>query len=654
MCGIAGFLAINAYSARLPSSEVLDLMTDTLSHRGPDSRGTWYDPSYAIGFGHRRLAIRDLSETGAQPMTSSCGRYVIVYNGEIYSHLELARDLEASGRPLNGSSDTVVMLEACAEWGVEAVLPRLIGMFAFALFDKHTGELVLVRDRLGIKPVYWGLIDGLMMFGSELKALRAVPGWTARLDRNALTAYLRHAYIPAPQTIYQGVHKLEPGCLLRIGRDGNPKITRYWTLRDIAKRSVRARSVAPDNRSESDQDRLTTLDSLLSDAVRRRMVADVPLGALLSGGIDSSLVTALMVENSQRPINSFSIGFHEQGFDEAPFARQIARHLGTDHTELYVEPGHALDLVEKLPFWYDEPFADSSQIPTALVCQLTRRHVTVVLSGDGGDELFAGYGRYRLGLNLWRLVSAAPRGLRQGLAHQLLRHPAHRLDRLAGLLPRRFRCSQFGRRLHGLAGALLCHSPDPIYRQMMSHWQAPHGLVLDTDETPQGILWDDLLCDDFPDFLDRMQFIDTVTYLPDDILTKVDRASMSVALEARVPLLDHRLVELAWSLPQRFKRRDGQSKWALRQILDRRVPRALIDRPKMGFGVPIGDWLRGPLRDWAEYLLDFQRLEGQGLLKSQAIRVCWQAHLKGVDWTYPLWDVLMLQAWIEANSEVIY
>ena len=647
MCGIAGFLALGTQSGRLPALEVLDRMTDTLGHRGPDSRGSWYDPERGIGLGHRRLAIRDLSPSGHQPMTSSCGRYVIVYNGEVYSHQEIARDLEPSGRRLSGSSDTVVMLEACAEWGVEAVVPRLIGMFAFALFDRQTGELVLVRDRLGIKPLYWGVVGGLLIFGSELKALRALPDWPARIDRNALAAFMRHNYIPAPHSIYQGIRKLEPGTLLRVGGDGVPRLTRYWDLRTIVERSVRSRPAAA-----ADGELQAGLDALLSDAVRRRMVADVPLGALLSGGIDSSLVTALMAENADRPINTFSIGFRERGFDEAPFARAIARHLGTSHTELYVEPGHALDLVGRLPYWYDEPFADSSQIPTALVCELTRRHVTVVLSGDGGDELFAGYSRYTFALAMWRTLSLPPRSLRKFLARRILGQPAGRLDAVGRVLFRGYRHSALGEWLHRIAGALQSDTPDGLYRQMLSHWHEPDTLVLGATEA-KGILWDDSVIESIPDALDRMQFLDTVSYLPDDILTKVDRASMSVALEARVPLLDHRLVEAAWALPHRMKLRDGQSKWALRQALYRRVPRALLDRPKMGFGVPVDDWLRGPLRDWAEHLLDRRRLESQGLFAPEPVRERWEAHLAGLNRGYALWTVLMAQAWIDANPEVV-
>ena len=645
MCGLVGFLALASRESPLPSAEVLDRMTDTLVHRGPDSRGAWHDRERGIGLGHRRLAIRDLSPTGAQPMTSSCGRYVIVYNGEVYSHLEIARDLEPTGRPLRGTSDTEIILEACAEWGVEAAVLRLIGMFAFALYDKQTGQLVLVRDRLGIKPLYWGIVNGLLMFGSELKALRAVPGWEPRIDRNALAAFMRHNYIPAPHTIYQGIRKLEPGTLLKTGPDGSIKIERYWDLRAIVEKSVKRR------KSASDAVSLAELDALLSDAVRRRMVSDVPLGTLLSGGIDSSLVTALMVENSDRPIKTFSIGFAEKGFDEAPFAKAIAKHLGTDHTELYVEPGHALELVDKLPYWYDEPFADSSQIPTAMVCELTRKHVTVVLSGDGGDELFAGYDRYHIGLDMWNRANIAPQIMRKLVAQGLLSQPASRLDALGQVLPARFRRNQLGDKLHKFAHAILLEDPDDMYRRMLSHWHEPDETVIGASEA-KGILWDDSVRKTVPDFLDRMQFLDTVTYLPDDILTKVDRASMSVALEARVPLLDHRVVEKAWSMPKEMKLRNGETKWALRQLLYKRVPRDLIDRPKMGFGVPFADWIRGPLRDWAENLLDRKRLESQGLFNADPIRERWEAHLSGINWGYPLWNVLMAQAWIDANEGV--
>ncbi|MGE5271108.1 MAG: asparagine synthase (glutamine-hydrolyzing), partial [Thiohalocapsa sp.] len=516
--------------------------------------------------------------------------------------------------------------------------------FAFAFYDRDSGELVLVRDRLGIKPLYWGIVDGVLLFGSELKALRALPGWQPRLDRDALAAFMRHNYIPAPHTIYQQIHKLEPGTLLRLGSDGVPHLTRYWDLRAIVERAVRMPAKLGDDEAVSE------LDALLSDAVRRRMVADVPLGCLLSGGVDSSLVTALLQENSNRPIKTFSIGFRDRMFDEAPFAREVARHLGTEHTELYVEPDDALGLIEKLPQWYDEPFADSSQIPTQIVCELTRRHVTVVLSGDGGDELFAGYPRYWLALQAWDKANVAPYGLRKLLARGILSQNTARLDAIGRLAPARLR-RRFGERAHLFANSILLDDPDRLYRDMLTHWHDPDELVLGAHE-PKGLFWDRSTAEAIPQLLDRMQFLDSVTYLPDDILTKVDRASMSVALESRVPLLDHRVVETAWSLPRHMRMRGGESKWALRQVLYKRVPRALIDRPKMGFGLPLGDWMRGPLRDWVEHLLDETRLKRQMLFAPGPIRARWQAHLAGADWNYPLWTALMAQAWIEVNPEV--
>ena len=645
MCGITGIYNFGVGRDNRSLQATLDCMTDTLAHRGPDSRGTWIDPERGVALGHRRLAIRDLSPTGDQPMVSACQRYVIIYNGEVYSHKEIGLDLEKCGRRMRGTSDTEIILEACAEWGVEPTVKRLIGMFAFALYDRKEHEIYLVRDRLGIKPLYWGLFNAQLIFGSELKALREAKTWEPRLDRNALAAFMRHNYIPAPHSIYQGVQKLEPGCILRLGRRGTPEITRFWELRGIAEHGSRAPFPG------SDGELLGQLDALLRDAVQRRLVADVPLGSLLSGGIDSSLVTALMAEQSDRPINTFSIGFPEQEFNEAPYAREIARHLGTHHTELYVDAGHALDLVDRLPYWYDEPFADSSQIPTALVCELTRKHVTVVLSGDGGDELFAGYNRYTLGLGLWEKANIAPLAIRKMGAQAILSQPSARLDSLGRCIPKRWRPVQLGMKMHKFASAILLDDADSMYRRMLSHWHEPDDIVIGAHE-PKGILWDESVRNSIPDFLDRMQFLDTVTYLPDDILTKVDRASMSVALEARVPLLDHRVAELAWNMPRRMKLRDGQSKWALRQLLYKRVPRQLIDRPKMGFGVPFDQWLRGPLREWAENLLDVQRLERQGLFAAAPIRERWRAHLDGANWGYPLWNVLMAQAWIESNPEV--
>lgn len=646
MCGISGIYLFGDRQNYRDLQVTTDLMTDTLEHRGPDSRGTWVDVESGIGLGHRRLSIRDLSPAGHQPMVSSCGNYVIVYNGEVYSHKEISLDLEKCGRRLRSSCDTEVILEACAEWGVEATVKRLIGMFAFALFDRTTKNLYLVRDRLGIKPVYWGLQGNQFIFASELKALRAAGGWSPKLDRDALSAFMRHNYIPAPHTIYKDVQKLEPGCILKIGPDAEPQLSRFWDMRTVVEQGLKSPI-----QKLGDTELLAQLDDLLKDSVKRRMEADVPLGSLLSGGIDSSLVTALMVEQSNHPINTFSIGFKESDFNEAPYAREIAKHLGTNHTELYVEASHALSLVDKLPYLYDEPFADSSQLPTALVCELTKKHVTVVLSGDGGDELFAGYTRYSHGLDMWKKANIAPHFIRKSISRMLLSQSTATLDSMGGYIPNRWRLPQLGNKLHKFANAILVDDPDAMYRQMISHWHEPDNIVIGARE-PKGVLWEAGIKQLAPDFLDRMQFLDTVTYLPDDILTKVDRASMSVSLEARVPLLDHRIVEFAYQLPKRLKLRDGQNKWALRQSLYKRVPRHLIDRPKMGFGVPFDQWLRGPLKDWAENLLDEKRLKDQGVFTPEPIRQRWKAHLDMANWGYPLWNVLMAQAWIDANPEV--
>lgn len=645
MCGIAGFVQADRGHSAERLECLLRAMTDTMVARGPDSSGYWVDPAAGVGLGHRRLAIRDLSPAGHQPMVSSCGRYVIVYNGEVYSHAEMRADLEGAGRRFRGSSDTEVILEACAEWGVERTAQRLIGMFAFALYDRQTRQLHLVRDRLGIKPLYWGHFDGLFLFGSELKPLRRHPGWTPTVDRNAVSAFMRHNYIPAPHTIYRNVRKLMPGSILTI-TDGVPgDERRFWSFDDVVTRGQQNRF------GGTAEEAVEALDALLGDAVNRRMVADVPLGTLLSGGVDSSVVTALMQSHSSRPVRTFSIGFREQGFNEAPYAKAVATHLGTDHTELYVEPTHALDIIPKLPQWFDEPFADSSQLPTFLVCELTRQHVTVVLSGDGGDELFGGYTRYELGRNVWHAAGRIPGWLRSPVNRTLRSVSPGVWERLGRVLPLSFRPVNFGQRMHAFADRMNVDDPDAIYRQMLSHWHQPDAIVRGATE-PHGILWDPDAVRRVPDFGERMQYYDTLTYLPDDILTKVDRASMAVSLEARVPLLDHRVVEFAWSLPTACKWRGDESKWILRRVLDKYVPRPLIDRPKMGFGVPFDRWLRGPLKDWAEDLLAPSRFARDQLLEPAPIRERWTAHLAGANWGYPLWNVLMLHAWLDANPDV--
>lgn len=613
-------------------------MGNSLFHRGPDDGGTWCDAAAGIGLAHRRLSVVDLSPLGHQPMSSHSGRFVIAYNGEVYNFADLRVELEAAGCHFNGHSDTEVILEGCAAWGVEATARKLIGMYAFALWDRQDRTLWLVRDRLGIKPLYWGLFDGLLVFGSELKALTAHGGWRSEIDREALCAYMRHGYVPAPRSIWRGVRKLAPAGILMVQPGAAPVETTYWSAERVVTEGIAHR----DRQGMSDAEATERLDLLLRDAIGRHMVADVPLGAFLSGGYDSSTVVALMQAQSSRPVKTFSIGFHEKGYDEARHAKAVAAHLGTEHTELYVEPDHALKVVPRLPHWYDEPFADSSQIPTFIVSEMTRSHVTVALSGDGGDELFAGYNRYTLAGKLWKYVEPVPPGLRR-LASRVLRGVAPGTwDRLLSPLGQPL----IGDKLHKL-GATLADSSDALYRGLISQWHDPESVVRGGRE-PAGILHDAGLAARLPNFLDRMQFCDLVTYLPDDILTKVDRATMAVALEARVPLLDHRVVEFAWSLPQHLKQRGNQSKWLLRQVLYRYVPRDLMERPKMGFGVPIDAWLRGPLRDWAESLLDARRLEQEGFLNPAPIRAAWDQHLSGRrNRQYPLWTVLMFQSWLE-------
>jgi asparagine synthase (glutamine-hydrolysing) len=630
MCGILGLKTPRNAQERLVDLATFDEMTDTIAHRGPDERGTWHRPDLGIAFGHRRLSIRDLSPLGAQPMMSSCERYMMVYNGEVYSEPELKDMLAGTGRCVKGHSDTELMLECMAEFGVRAVLPKLIGMFAFGLYDIKTGMLTLARDRVGIKPLYWGVMDGIVGFSSELKALTAHPSWRPTLDRDALASFMRHNYIPAPRSIYKGIEKLAPGALVEIDADNQITRDTYWDHRDV----VRSGLVNRDRHAQSESQTLENLDGLLKDAVDRRLVADVPLGALLSGGIDSSLVTALMTECAPSKVRTYAIGFHEEGFNEAPFASAIAKHLGTEHTELYVNSDDALNLVTQLPRIYDEPFADSSQIPTLMVCGLTREHVTVVLSGDGGDELFAGYSRYPYTLEqtFGGLAPPRPRWRRA-------------LQRISGL-------RQLEARLPAPQAQDDPQAANAFYRSILSHWHDPASLIKGAREV-EGVLTDMSVTDDMPSMLDRMQYWDSVTYLPDDILTKVDRASMEVALEARVPLLDHRVVEMAWNLPQHYKTRDGVSKWALRQLLYKRVPQELIDRPKMGFGVPLGAWLRGPLREWGEALLDQRRLEEQGLFDPGPLRERWIAHqTTDADWGYPLWTALTALAWLDANPKV--
>ena len=617
-------------------------MAALVESRGPDDSGEWTDPDAGIALGHRRLAIIDLSPGGRQPMASAGGDLVIAYNGEIYNFRELRAELESAGATFRGDSDTEVLVEACAAWGVERAIGRCIGMFAFALWDRGARRLHLARDRLGIKPLYWARTPGGgLVFASQPKCFSAHPDWRPAVDRAALAACLRHGYVSAPQCIYRDAFQVRPGCILTVDAGGEVRERRYWDAIEVARNGAAGRR----RERPDDEEAVERLEGLLRDAVARRMVADVPLGAFLSGGTDSSTVAALMQSQSNRPIRTFSIGFNEKRFDEAVHARAVARHLGTDHTELYVEPDDALDLVPTIAERYDEPFGDSSQLPTLLVSELARRHVTVALSGDGGDELFAGYNRHAQAHTLRRIYTASPAWARRAASRALTTLRPGTWDRLSTLMPERLRPRLVGDKLHLLAEAVSLERFDDVYPRLVSQWPLDAELV--PGEGPGAGRIDPAAFDaGLEGDSERMQLMDLLTYLPGDILAKVDRASMAFSLEARVPLLDHRVVEHAWSLPPDFKLRAGETKWILRRVLERHVPRSLFERPKMGFAVPIDRWLRGPLRDWAADLLDPGSLGDEDLFNVALVRRRWDEHQSGArNWQYPLWSVLMAQAW---------
>jgi asparagine synthase (glutamine-hydrolysing) len=614
-------------------------MADRLTHRGPDAGGAWADDAAGIALGHRRLSIIDLSAAGAQPMLSASGHSCLSYNGEIYNPEELKPGLERMGIRLRGHSDTELILEAFEAWGVVATAERLNGMFALAWWDGRTRTLWLLRDRVGKKPLYYGCFNGTVLFGSQLKALTVHPACERLIDRDALVSYLRFGYFPSDRSILQGLRQLRPGTAVAIRSEGEnagvPMECVYWNAFEIAAQG----SVALNNDDPTDE-----LEHLLKDAVRRRMVADVPLGAFLSGGIDSSTVVALMQEQSARPIKTFSIGFSDPRYNEAQYAKAVAKHLGTDHTELYVAPDSALELIPRMTEWFDEPFADASQIPTLLVADLARRDVTVALSGDGGDELFHGYPWYRFGALLGGITGSLPLVARRGLAGLLTTPAPATWDSLARLggdkLPERL-----GDRAHKLAAWMRLESRDLLFREIRSFWSEPGALVPGATE-PVDPIWMGAAAAAVPDFKDRMAVIDLVTFLPDDILTKVDRATMAVSLEGRCPILDHRVVEFALKLPRVNKTAGRKTKIILKEILSRRVPPALFERPKQGFESPIGTWLRGPLKDWAEDLLDPTAMRADGVLDPAHIQQKWVEHKSGRrDWKYALWSVLMFQEW---------
>jgi asparagine synthase (glutamine-hydrolysing) len=598
-------------------------MSDAIVHRGPDDSGEWVDAEAGVAMGLRRLAILDLSPAGHQPMMSPSGRYIGTFNGEIYNFSELRKELRVEWR---GHSDTEVMLAAFDAWGLDGAVNRFNGMFAIALWDRQQQWLHLVRDRMGVKPLYYGFAGKTLLYGSELKALRQHPDFEGKIDRSALQLYLRFMYVPAPYSIYEGISKLMPGTILTFDPATRHMETHvYWSAAETALRGMTHRYRG------TEEDAARELEPLLRDAVRIRMIADVPLGVFLSGGIDSSVVTALMQAESATPVRSFSVGFTEAAYDEAPFAKAVARHLGTQHTELIVTQEDIAAVIPRLPAMYDEPFADSSQIPTHLVAALARKDVTAALSGDGGDELFGGYRRYFIGQRLLRGFSAVP---------SLLRPPA---GAILGMMP--------DERVRKVGRVLRANDPDSLYFELVSHWK---NITTNNGYQPQTPLLRRSGWPALRDPVERMMFFDQISYLPDDILAKVDRASMAVSLESREPLLDYRLIEFAWTLPLSMKVRGGKGKRVLRRVLSRYVPDALIDRPKMGFGIPLERWLRGGLRDWAETLLDESAIRARGLLDPAPVRRKWQEHLSGThDWKYHLWAVLMLQAWLQEECSPV-
>lgn len=630
---------------------MLEAMANRIRNRGPDDSGVWCDADTLVGFGHRRLAIVDLSSAGHQPMAAASGRYVIAYNGEMYNHMEIRAELEASGAApqWRGHSDTETLLAGFDAWGIQQTVERCVGMFVFAIWDRSTRTLTLGRDRLGEKPLYYGWqgtgSERVFLFGSELKALRAHPAFVPEIDRGALALLLRHSYIPAPYSIYRGIAKLEPGCLLTVSMEQtDPQIREYWSALDAARRGQASPFAG------SPDDALMELERLARNAVGMQMMADVPLGAFLSGGVDSSAVVALMQAQSPIPVKTFTIGFQEKGYNEAEHAKAVAAHLGTEHTEMYVSAKQAMDVIPLLPHLYCEPFADSSQIPTYLVSQLARQHVTVSLSGDAGDELFAGYNRYQITANLWNKLERMPASVRKLLAGSMTSLSPATWDRISGFIPGASKYATFGDKLHKGAGVLASSSVDELYLGLVSHLRDPAAWVIGAEEPPTNLTGLRSSMDGLG-AVERMMALDAISYLPDDILAKVDRAAMGVSLETRVPFLDHRLVEFAMQLPLEYKLRDGQTKWPLRQILYRHVPRELVERPKMGFGIPLHDWLRGPLREWAEALLGETRLRNEGYLNAAFVRTTWTEHLGGKrNWAPQLWTVLMFQAWLEGDG----
>lgn len=637
MCGFSGFLSRGNWLNT--SEKILNEMCDVLSHRGPNDKGIWSSPEYRVGLAHTRLSILDLSSLGHQPMMSASERYVIAFNGEIYNHDKLRRQLTRAF--WRGHSDTETLLASFEEWGVEGTIERSIGMFSFAVWDKQEHTLTLGRDRAGEKPLYYGWCDDVFLFGSELKALKRHPSFKKDLNYDALALFLRHNYIPGPYSIYKGIHKLLPGTLLCLSMDHlEPKIKTYWSALQKTNQGLIS-SFSGDAHEAIDE-----LEQLTKDAIRQQMMMDVPFGAFLSGGIDSSTVVSLMQSESSQPIKTFSIGFHEERYNEAQHAKVIAQHLGTEHTELYVTTKEALNVIPKLSILYDEPFSDSSQIPTFLVSQLAKKEVTVVLTGDAGDELFCGYNRYLMAANYWKKSLRAPAPLRMGAAKLIKSVSPVAWDKMLSMIPLK-RLNHFGARLHKAANLFSSSTIGHAYHQLVSHHADPYSLLQMNGIEPSLFVENASFLGSKIDDVTTMMLVDFMSYLPDDILVKVDRASMGASLETRIPFLDHRIIEFAWSLPLSMKVKNGHSKWILRQLLQRYVPLDLIERPKMGFGIPLHEWLCGPLKSWADELLNKDRLKQEGVFDAGLINGMWQRYLNGTGNPSLLWSILMFQMWFE-------
>ena len=655
MCGIAGFCS---KKNNIVIEYAIRSMANKIEHRGPDDEGFWIDKNSGVALGHRRLSIIDLTPTGHQPMVSHSGRYVIVYNGEVYNYQDILNDMTKhtyktnSSLSFRGSSDTEIILEAIELFGLEKAVKSFAGMFAFALYDRKKKKIHLVRDRAGEKPLYYGFINSAFVFASELKSIRSFPGFKNEINRDVLSLYFRHNYIPAPYSIYKDIYKLTPASILTMDVDtlGEPDIRPYWSAMDIAQGGV------SNQYTGSEEEAVKQLEVLLRQSIRGQMISDVPLGAFLSGGIDSSLIVSLMQAECSRPVKTFTIGFNEKEFNEAIEAKKVATYLGTEHTELYVSPEEARSVIPKLPYLYDEPFSDSSQIPTFLVSKLAREQVTVSLSGDGGDELFGGYPRYSETQRIWSKIDRIPQGVRKFAAKTALSISPESWDRfysaLSFALPSKYKNKLLSNKVHKLADVLASNNALGIYEDFIIHWKDSESLVMGLGSnklsTIPSILKDSLAFDDQRSF---MMYLDLVTYLPDCILAKVDRAAMGVSLETRVPFLDHRVMEFAWELPLSMKFKNGKGKWILREILYKYVPEEMIERPKMGFGVPIGDWMKGPLKDWTESLINESRLKDEGYLNPDLVSRRWNEHLSGtINWQFNLWDVLMFEAWLEKNK----